>query len=90
MTSENTKQQKPSFNRPESIAWDGQQIRALREFMGLTQRQMADELAVRQQTISEWETGQHVPHRSTQKTLTMVAERAGFSYQSNGDHDAGN
>ncbi len=90
MTSEKTKQRKPVLNRQETIAWDGQQIRALREFMGLTQRQMADELAVRQQTISEWETGQHVPHRSTQKTLTMVAERAGFTYQSNGDNESSN
>src|SRR5436190_697599 len=54
---------------------------ALREHMGLTQREMADELEVRQQTISEWETGLHRPHRSTQKTLSMVAERAGFQYE---------
>ena len=60
--------------------WDGEKIRALREHLGLTQRQMADELEVRQQTISEWETGFHAPHRSTQKTLSMVAERAGFTY----------
>ena len=62
--------------------WDSQTIRALREHMGMTQRQMADELEVRQQTISEWETGFHTPHRSTQKTLTLVAERAGFDYVS--------
>jgi DNA-binding transcriptional regulator YiaG len=42
---------------------------------------MADELQVRQQTISEWETGVHVPHRSTQKVLSMVAESAGFEYR---------
>lgn len=61
--------------------WDAQRIRALREHMGMTQQQMADELEVRQQTISEWETGVHRPHRSTQKTLSLVAERAGFVYQ---------
>jgi DNA-binding transcriptional regulator YiaG len=61
--------------------WDAQRIRALREYMGLTQQQLADELEVRQQTISEWETGIHKPHRSTQKTLSLVAERAGFVYQ---------
>ncbi|PDV98636.1 hypothetical protein A9Q02_14740 [Candidatus Chloroploca asiatica] len=63
--------------------WDPQRIRALREHMGMTQQQMADELEVRQQTISEWETGIHKPHRSTQKTLSLVAERAGFVY---GEH----
>jgi putative transcriptional regulator len=61
--------------------WDARRIRALREHMGMTQQQMADELEVRQQTISEWETGIHKPHRSTQKTLSMVAERAGFVYK---------
>ncbi len=61
--------------------WDARRIRALREYMGMTQQQMADELEVRQQTISEWETGVHRPHRSTQKTLSMVAERAGFVYR---------
>lgn len=66
--------------------WDAQRIRALREYMGLTQQQLADELEVRQQTISEWETGIHKPHRSTQKTLSLVAERAGFVYQSADGH----
>ena len=61
--------------------WRPETIRALREHMRLTQREMADELEVRQQTISEWETGLHTPHRSTQKTLSMVAERAGFRYE---------
>lgn len=60
--------------------WDAKRIKALREHMKMTQQQMADELEVRQQTISEWETGVHRPHRSTQKTLSMVAERAGFVY----------
>ena len=61
--------------------WTPEAIRALREHMGLTQREMADELEVRQQTISEWETSLHRPHRSTQKTLSMIAERAGFRYE---------
>lgn len=62
-------------------SWSGEQIRALRQHLGLTQSEMADELQVRQQTISEWETNLHIPHRSTQKILTMIAERAGFEYQ---------
>ena len=62
-------------------SWTPEAIRALREHMGLTQREMADELEVRQQTISEWETNLHRPHRSTQKTLSMIAERAGFRYE---------
>lgn len=60
--------------------WNAETIRALREHMSLTQREMADELEVRQQTISEWETSSHTPHRSTQKILTMIAERVDFKY----------
>jgi len=61
--------------------WNKDQIRALRQHMQMTQRELADDLQVRQQTISEWETGLHTPHRSMQKVLSMIAENAGFSYQ---------
>ena len=61
--------------------WSPSAIRALREHMNLTQREMADELEVRQQTISEWETSAHTPHRSMQKTLSMIAERVDFKYE---------
>jgi len=61
--------------------WNPSAIRALREHLNLTQREMADELEVRQQTISEWETDAHKPHRSMQKTLSMIAERVEFKYE---------
>lgn len=61
--------------------WDGGHIRALRQHLGLTQQQMADTLGTRQQTISEWETGMYLPRGTSSTLLTMVAERAGFSYE---------
>ena len=61
--------------------WDANSILALRKHLELTQAEFADKLGTRQQTISEWETGLHTPHRSTQKTLSMVAERASFHYE---------
>ena len=61
--------------------WDGAQVRALRQHLGLTQQQMADELGTRQQTVSEWETGMYQPRGTSSTLLTMVAERAGFSYE---------
>jgi DNA-binding transcriptional regulator YiaG len=61
--------------------WDSARVRALREHMGLTQQEMADQLGTRQQTISEWETGMYQPRGATSTLLTMVAERAGFEYQ---------
>lgn len=64
--------------------WDAARIRALREHMGLTQQQMANQLGTRQQTISEWETGMYRPRGASATLLTMVAERAGFAYESEG------
>jgi DNA-binding transcriptional regulator YiaG len=61
--------------------WDSKGVRALREHMGLTQQEMADQLGTRQQTISEWETSMYQPRGASSTLLTMVAERAGFEYK---------
>jgi DNA-binding transcriptional regulator YiaG len=63
------------------VEWDAERIRALREHLGMTQQQLAEELGVRQQTISEWEVGMYAPRRSTSKYLNLIAERAGFLYK---------
>jgi DNA-binding transcriptional regulator YiaG len=67
--------------------WDSQRVRALREHMGLTQQEMADQLGTRQQTISEWETGMYQPRGASATLLTMVAERAGFEYSTDGPQE---
>ncbi|HET7377979.1 MAG TPA: helix-turn-helix domain-containing protein [Anaerolineae bacterium] len=61
--------------------WTSEKVKALRDHLGLTQAQFAEELGVRQQTISEWEVGVYQPRRSTSKYLALIAERAGFTYQ---------
>ncbi len=63
-----------------SQSWTGAQIKALREFTGWTQQELADRLAVRQQTVSDWEVGHHTARRSMGKLLQMVAEEVGFPY----------
>jgi DNA-binding transcriptional regulator YiaG len=60
--------------------WDGQRIHALRKHLGLTQREMADQLGTRQQTISEWEQGMYQPRGASSKLLYIIAERAKFKY----------
>ena len=60
--------------------WDGDSIRALRSHLGLTQREMADELGTRQQTISEWEKDMYRPRGASARLLGIVAERARFEY----------
>ncbi len=61
--------------------WDGNNIRALRNHLGMTQREMAEQLGTRQQTISEWEKGLYRPRGTSSTLLTIVAERAQFTYQ---------
>ena len=62
-------------------AWNAYQVKALRHYLGLTQEQMAEELGTRQQTISEWETGQYRPRGPSARLLTLVAEQANFPYE---------
>ena len=64
--------------------WNAGQVRALRRHLGLTQEQMAAELGTRQQTISEWETGQYQPRGTSARLLGLIAERAAFRYQVKG------
>ena len=65
-------------NRPQ---WDREHIQALRRHLGLTQRELADQLGTRQQTISEWETGRYEPRGASSTLLSIIAERAQFEYK---------
>jgi len=62
-------------------SWDAQSVRGLRRHLALTQEQLAEELGVRQQTVSEWETGVYRPRGASGRLLTLVAERAGYRYE---------
>jgi len=61
--------------------WDSEYIQALRRHLGLTQRELAERLGTRQQTISEWETGMYKPRGASATLLSIIAERAQFEYQ---------
>ncbi|MSQ10416.1 MAG: helix-turn-helix domain-containing protein [Dehalococcoidia bacterium] len=65
--------------------WDANGVRGLRSFLGMTQHELAGELGTRQQTISEWETGQYAPRGASARLLTVVAEQAGFAYQTSSE-----
>jgi DNA-binding transcriptional regulator YiaG len=67
--------------RKKRATWDARSVRGLRRHLQLTQVQLADELGVRQQTVSEWETGQYTPRGASEKLLNMVAERGGYAYR---------
>ncbi len=69
---------KDKANRPQ---WGSEHVRALRRHLGLTQRELADRLGTRQQTISEWEKGMYQPRGASATLLSIVAERATFEYR---------
>ncbi len=62
-------------------AWDASGVRSLRKHLEMTQDELAEELNVRQQTVSEWETGQYRPRGASERLLSFVAERAEFRYE---------
>jgi len=70
--------------------WDKEGIRALRQHLGLTQTELAEELGTRQQTISEWETGMYRPRGASATLLSIVAERSGFKYEAKKERDESN
>lgn len=60
--------------------WDADSVKALRLHMELTQTELADVLGVRQQTVSEWETGAYQPRGASGTLLGRVADDAGYAW----------
>jgi len=69
---------KPGTGRKQ---WDGKSVQELRKHMGLTQNELSQRLGIRQQTVSEWETGMYRPRGASSTLLSMIAEQAKFKYQ---------
>ena len=73
--------------RQRDLHWDGAEIRRLRRHAGLSQRELADELNARQQTISEWERGEYAPRGTAARLLTRVAEDVRFPFETGASAD---
>jgi len=72
--------------------WNAGSVRALRRFLGSSQSVFAAELGVRQQTVSEWETGMYRPRGASATLLTLFATRSGFIHENQdltGSHENG-
>ncbi len=52
-------------------------ISDLREHMGITQRELAEKLGTRTETISRWEKGHRRPTRDAMERLAILAHQAG-------------
>ncbi len=87
------KQEQVTFRKPvrvykverkgDTVLWDGELIKGLRHHLGMNQAQLAEKLGVRQQTISEWETGVYAPSLKTSKYLNLIAREVQFKYEEN-------
>lgn len=66
--------------------WDGEAIAEMRRSLGLSQAQFAARLGVRQQTVSEWETGRYRPRGASAKMLSTLAEER-TPYDAGGERD---
>ena len=62
-------------------SWDAEHVRRLRQHAGLSQRELAEALNARQQTISEWERGAYEPRGTAARLLTRVAEDVEFPFE---------
>ena len=67
--------QSPRKPRPH---WDAGKVRALRRHLGATQQELAEQMGIRQQTVSEWETGIYRPRGPSATLLSLIAEDAGL------------
>ena len=83
-------QQAQQKKQASQAKWDADKVKALRDHLGLTQTQFAEELGILQQTVSQWECGYHNPKGASVKVLTLVAEKAKFVYGKPADKDAEN
>jgi DNA-binding XRE family transcriptional regulator len=62
----------------DTVLWNAELIKALRQHMDLTQAEFAQKIGVRQATVSQWENGVYDPTLATSKYLTLIAKQAGF------------
>ena len=65
---------------PANFEWHAESIRALRRHLGLSQSALARELGIRQQTVSEWETGMYRPRGASVTILTLLAVSSSFPF----------
>ncbi len=67
-------------------AWDERRVLSLRQRLNLSQAEFAARIGVRQQTVSEWETGKYRPRGASARMLFLLAEDRAV-YESGRDGD---
>ncbi len=67
-------------HKGDTVLWNRDLVKDFRRYNGWSQDELAKELGIRQQTISEWENKTTPLSRSMSKHLQLIAERTGFTY----------
>ena len=65
---------------PPEFRWTAQSIRAFRMHLRQSQAAFANELGIRQQTVSEWETGMYEPRGASITILNLLATGSSFDF----------
>tara|TARA_B100000029_G_C17479261_1_gene924954 strand:+ start:904 stop:1296 length:393 start_codon:yes stop_codon:yes gene_type:complete len=66
------------INNVRAMNWNMHTIKNLRKYMGKSQVEFSNDLGVRQQTISEWETGVYEPRGGSITLLNLISTEIGF------------
>lgn len=54
------------------MKWNAESLKSARATLKITQKELADQMGTRQQTISEWERGLYTPGRAYNRILTWA------------------
>ena len=69
--------------------WNANSIKSLRKTLKMSQSDFSKKLGIRQQTVSEWETGAYLPRGGSLTLLNMIAENIEASLYQNNENISG-
>jgi len=69
--------------------WNANSIKSLRKTLKMSQSDFSKKLGIRQQTVSEWETGAYLPRGGSLTLLNMIAENIEASLFDSNENKSG-